>query len=124
MLIVYKPGGTPADKVSIPLPVTSWRTIGTSSQPGYKYRDPGHLAGPVHVVALRKGRLTVKGKGAQLYGLGNAPQGSLAVRLQLGSGVEFCALAPARPPEIRNDTTLSFVGVPHAPAPVSCPPVP
>lgn len=40
---------------------------------------------PISKVSLRNGTLTISGKGAGLYALENAPQGEIALRLQLGT---------------------------------------
>ena len=112
------------EKVVLNLPASGWQRIGNSVSPGYKYRDTKRLSGPVTQIALKNGRLSVSGKGGALYGLANAPQGTVALRLRLGSGVEFCAVAPAKAPVASNDTTAKFVSASNTSAPVSCPPVP
>jgi hypothetical protein len=48
----------------------------------------------------------------------------MAVRLRLGTGVTWCASAPARPPVATNDTAAKFIGVTNAPPPITCPDVP
>ena len=48
----------------------------------------------------------------------------MTIRLQLGSGVMFCAEAPAREPATSHDTTAKFNGVRQSPPPVTCPKVP
>jgi hypothetical protein len=121
-LTVYNPGGT--EKVVIDLPAAIWQRTGTSVRPGYKYRDPRRTSGPVTLVTLNNGRLALSGKGAALYGLENAPQGSIALRLRLGSGVEYCAVGPAKAPVATNDTTSKFASSANAVPPVVCPPVP
>jgi len=121
-LTIYEPGGT--EKVVIPLPAGAWTSSGAGPSLGYKYRDTKRLAGPITSIVLRAGRLSLSGKGAALYSLANAPQGSMAVRLKLGSGVELCALSSAKYPPSSNDTTGRFNGAPNAPPPAVCPPVP
>ena len=68
--------------------------------------------------------LVVRGVGVGSYQLDHAPQGTMAVRLRLGSEVEFCAVAPAKTPASANDTTAKFVGVKNAPTPAIFPVVP
>jgi hypothetical protein len=81
-------------------------------------------------VTVQDGKLTLKGGGASWgYALTNPPQGSVAVRVQLGSQPAFCAVFPAKtsgkPPSSTSwDKLDKFVGMPNAPAPASCPPVP
>jgi len=122
VLTVYNP--TLGQKVVVPLAAGNWQRTGTNVAPGYKYRDSKRLAGPVTQVALKNGRLSLSGKGAALYGLADAPQGTVALRLRLGSGVEFCAVAPAKAPVASNDTTAKFVSAANTSAPAVCPPVP
>ena len=122
VLTVYHPGGT--EKVVLGLPASAWTRIGTNVSPGYKYRDAKRVVGPVSQVTLKNGKLSLSGKGAGLLGLAGAPNGSIAVRLRLGNGVEFCAVGPAKAPVTSNDTTAKFVSASNASAPVVCPPVP
>jgi len=122
VLTVYNPGGT--EKVVIPLPGSAWQRTGTNVSPGYKYRDAKRASGPITQIALGNGRLALSGKGAALYSLANAPQGSIAIRLRLGSGVEYCAVGPAKAPVASNDTTAKFVSSANAVPPALCPPVP
>ncbi len=121
-LTIYDPDG--ADKVVLQLPALRWTRAGSLANPRYIYRDPKRASGPVTQVALVNGRLTIAAKGPQLYSLAGAPQGSLAVRLRLGTGVEYCAVAPPKAPAEKNDTTARFTGAPNTPPPVECPPVP
>ncbi len=122
VLTVYHPGGT--EKVVLGLPASAWTRIGTNVSPGYKYRDSTRQLGPISQVTLKNGKLSLSGKGAGLLGLSGAPNGSIAVRLRLGNGVEFCAVGPAKAPVASNDTTAKFVSAANASAPVVCPPVP
>ncbi|MEW6273379.1 MAG: hypothetical protein AB1689_29215, partial [Thermodesulfobacteriota bacterium] len=121
-LTIYNPGGT--EKVVLPLPAGRWLASGTFARPSYRYRDPKRESGPITSIAIVNGRLSLSGKGGALYSLANAPQGTMAVRLRLGSGVEFCAAAPAKAPATTSDTTSKFVGAPNSPPPAVCPPVP
>ncbi len=122
-LVVYDADGGPT-LVTVTLPATGWQRIGSVTSPGYKYVDKKQVAGPITAVTLRNGTLSVKGRGAALYPLSAAPQGSVAVRLDLGTAVRLCMAAPAKSPANRNDTTARFVGARNTPAPASCPPRP
>ena len=73
---------------------------------------------------MKDGTLRVKGKGGALYTLAGAPQSSVTIRLQLGSGAMFCAAAPAKDPAASNDTTTKFTGAKQTPPPAVCPRVP
>ncbi len=122
-LTVYNAAGAP-QKVVLALPAALWKMVGAAGGPAYVYRDPQRTAGDVTSATLRNGRLTVSGKGPGLYDLAGAPQGSMALRLRLGSASELCAVAAARSPSSSNDTLERFVGTPNTPPPAACPPVP
>jgi DNA-binding beta-propeller fold protein YncE/mono/diheme cytochrome c family protein len=122
-LIVYDGDGGNG-VVTIPLPQAGWKRTGTITNPGYKYSDPLRVMGPINAATLRAGTLTIRGKGGALYPLSDAPQGTMAVRLTLGTETQFCAAAPAKSPTTTNDTTKRFVAVRNTAAPVSCPAVP
>lgn len=124
VLTVYKVDGTPDDVYTYDLPASLWSQTGNAALPGYKYKDSQATEGPIKKVRLAKGKLVVTGKGDGIYGLPGAPQEEMAIRLQLGSGIEFCAAAPARSPASKFDSTRKFDGEKHTPAPAGCPPVP
>ena len=65
----------------------------------------------------------MKLSGQDSYALSGAPQGTLAMRLHLGTAVEYCGAAPAKAPPEANDTTTKFVAVSNSPA-GACPAVP
>ena len=123
-LQIYKVDGFLEDSVTVNLPAAHWGQTGTAAQPGYKYRDPQGLDGPITSVVVRNGRLTIRGRGAGLYALADAPQGALALRLNLGSSLTWCAAAPARAPAFPYDSAGRFEGVRNSPAPAICPVVP
>jgi hypothetical protein len=110
--------------VTLVLPAERWQRVGPASKPGYKYADKRRESGPITAIMVKNDNLTVKGKGAPLFPLVGAPQAIVTVRLQLGSGVAFCAAAPAKEPATSNDSTARFVGVRRSPAPADCSPVP
>ena len=120
-LTVYRTDGGPG-KVVLPLAAARWKQTGPASNPGFAYGDNKRVDGPISAVTLRNGTLVVRGNGAGIYQLDDAPQGGLALRLRLGDALEFCAAVP--PKDASNDTTSKFVGVRNSAAPVDCPPVP
>jgi DNA-binding beta-propeller fold protein YncE len=127
-LIIYRPdgGGT---TVTIPLPSSNWSARGGTPAKRYVYSDPKGLLGPIRSVQMSATTLAVRGIGAELFSLENAPQGAMALRLQFGSEIQLCAAAPARktgnpPSSHRHDDWLHFTGAPNTPAPSPCPPLP
>ncbi|MDX2165767.1 MAG: YncE family protein [Deltaproteobacteria bacterium] len=105
--------------VLLSLPAAGWTRVGSATKPGYKYRDKDRINGPIRSITLRNGKLVIKGKGAQLFQLDAAPQGSVVVRLDLGD-VDLCTVSPAG----NYDTFEKFDGAKHTPAPPSCPGIP
>jgi DNA-binding beta-propeller fold protein YncE len=120
VLTVYRSDG--AQFVEIALPAARWERIGSQSKPGYRYRDRQRTDGPISTITLRAGKLGIRGKGAGLYPLAAAPQGEMALRLELGSDAELCTAATPKAPASRHDTTAKFNGERTTPA--SCPRVP
>jgi DNA-binding beta-propeller fold protein YncE len=121
-LTIYQVAGTAA--VEIPLPASRWTRSGSTANPGYRYRDPDRVDGPIKRITLKNGRLTITGRGAGLYQLDNAPQGALTLRLEPGSTDGFCTAAPPRAPASTHDTTAKWTGARQTPAPGVCPPKP
>ncbi|MGH7787487.1 MAG: hypothetical protein ACRERC_11510 [Candidatus Binatia bacterium] len=123
MLTVYRAagGGNPA---SIALPAAGWERIGSPTNQGYRYRDRDQIDGPITTATLRNGKLVLRGKGAGVYQLDGAPQGSLALRFLLAGGGELCTVAPPKSPATTHDTTAQFNGARQSPAPPTCPPRP
>jgi hypothetical protein len=78
-------------------------------------------------VTVANDRITVTGGGsAWPFTLDEPRQGTLAVRLDLGTGASWCAAAPARaigtpPSTARDDTRDRFNGQRKAPPPEQCP---
>ncbi len=123
-LTIYPTGGGGAPVV-FTLPAARWRKIGSASKPGYRYSDPKREEGPITAVQIHNnGTLVVHGNGPGMYQLDDAPQGGMALRLNLGGEVEMCAAAPPKSPAEKNDTTARFVGARNTPPPAACPPVP
>jgi DNA-binding beta-propeller fold protein YncE len=124
---VYRPdgGGT---MVTIPLPSFRWRASGSPAK-RYVYSDPKGESGPIRSAQITDKALSLRGVGGALFALDQAPQGSVAVRVKLGSELEFCAAAPAKtsgnpPSTAKNDTTAHFIGTANTAAPAVCPPLP
>jgi hypothetical protein len=124
VLTLYRVGGTPDEVSTYVLPAGLWSQTGNVALPGYKYLDRQATQGPIKKIRLARGRLIVTGKGDGIYELAGATQGEMALRLQLGTGIEFCASAPARSPASKFDSTRKFLGEKDVPPPAECPPVP
>jgi DNA-binding beta-propeller fold protein YncE len=123
-LEIHRVDGFLGDGVSLTLPAVHWQQTGTAAKPGYRYRAPAGLDGPISSVVIRNGRLTIRGRGADLYSLAEAPQGAMALRMSLGSGLTWCTSAPARTPAFPYDSTERFEGVRNTAPPAVCPALP
>ena len=122
-LTIYRTdGGT--DKVVLPLAAARWTKTGSITNPGFQYRDSKREDGPIAAVTLRNGTLAIRGSGAGLYQLDNAPQGGIALRLQIAGELEFCAAVAPKAPAASNDTTTKFTSERNVAAPADCPDVP
>ncbi|MEO6026910.1 MAG: hypothetical protein ABIR79_08620, partial [Candidatus Binatia bacterium] len=121
-LTVYNPT-TGADTV-IPLPAANWTVSGSVLKEKYRYRSPKGTLGTTVTITIGAGKLSVKAKADGSYSLAGAPQGALAIRLALGTTVEYCSVGTAKAPPETNDTTSKFVAVSNGPAPGVCPPRP
>ncbi len=120
---------TSGEEVTIPLPAAGWRRrSGQGYAPsGYQYSDSGGAFGPCKAVSVKSGKkLTVSCRGTGVaFSLDEPTQGSLGVRLTLGSGLggegfRTCLLFGGtvvvdRPGEFKASA---------APAPSSCPSAP
>ena len=120
--------GTPgtSDQVTVLLPPvdftfgSEWSAIGGSVPKGFKYRgrDPN---GPVSKVTVLADKIIVKaGRAGWGYTLDEAQQGSIALRLQLGSATTWCAEG-GRTPLPARDEPGKWKAEPKTPAPASCP---
>ena len=96
-------------------PLAGWSLLG----PGrYRFRSTDPSAA-IHTVTVRADRISVKGgKAAWTYTLDEPAQGSIALRLTLGTDRPWCAEAPGA-----VDIVNEFVAVRDA-LPTSCPPLP
>lgn len=76
---------------------------------------------------MRADRITVKGRGSGLsYSLDEPRQGTVAVRLQLGTASPWCAEGMAKtsgtpPTTAKFDTVDRFTGARRTPPPDQCP---
>jgi YVTN family beta-propeller protein len=114
VLSVYNAAGVTGDRVTVALPATGWRALRNG------YRFSGGRAGPISGVVVRFDGIVVKGGGSTFgYSLDEVTQERVAVRLTLGSGIRWCAEAPAA-----IDRTDRFVGQRDAAPPAFCPPMP
>lgn len=119
-LRVYNSNGS-GEQSTVELPSSQWFPTST----GYVFKGPA--GSPVLQIVVKGGLLKLKaGKEAWDYTLDEPKQGRISVRLTLGTGVDWCAEAPAR----MTGTPLSsekfdrvdrFLGQKNAPAPVGCP---
>jgi hypothetical protein len=121
ILELYNSAGSD-EVVVVPLPASGWELIGRPSKPrGYRFRGWSR-EGPIDSVVILEDRLKVKGGGSRLkYTLDEPSQGSVALRLTIGTGITWCADAPGDP---RRDRREQFGSMRNAPRVESCPPVP
>jgi hypothetical protein len=116
-ITVYNSAGRTADRVTIALPAGGWKAL----RDGYRF-GAGARGAPISGVRLRTDGLVVKGGGGAFgYTLDEPSQGRVAVRLTLGSGIRWCADAPAT---AGADQVDRFIGVRNSPPPDFCPPTP
>jgi hypothetical protein len=109
------------ETVTIPLPAAGWQAT------SLRYTFAAAAGAPVRAVTVANDRITIGGGGsAWPFTLDEPRQGTIAVRLALGTDSAWCAVAPARatgipPLTTRNDARDRFNGQPRAPAPDQCP---
>ncbi len=112
---------TTGESATIELPASNW----SSTQSGYAYRDNARADGPCKRATLRPGRtfsLNCRGSGVG-FTLDETSQGSLDVRLQLGTAAPQCMHFGG---DVRRDFGMagtragSFLAT-RAPAPTGCP---
>jgi YD repeat-containing protein len=116
VLSVYDTAGGP-DAVTLALPATQWVASGTS---GYKFKSASPLD-PIRAVQLKTDLLKITGgKANWTYTLDEPTQGSVGVRLQLETGLVWCAQGGEPPTPPTEDRVDHFI-VKRAPAPAVCP---
>jgi YVTN family beta-propeller protein len=117
-IAVYNAAGLSGDRVQVALPAAGWTALGGAAG-GFRFRDPAPDA-PVTSVKVRADRIIVKARRAGFaYTLDEPAQGQVAVRLSLGAGIRWCAVAVGA-----EDRVDRFVATPNTPAPTFCPPQP
>ncbi len=127
LLTVYNSNGS-GEAVSVPLPATGWSVRATGGGIVYRYR--GATGDAITKVDVKTNQIKVRGgKSAWLYTLDEAAQGSIALQLRLGTGVLFCANAPAKvsgnpPSTAASDRVDKFQAESKSPPPVTCPATP
>jgi len=126
VLEVYNSSGT-GEKVSVTLPFGGWTAYDSAPTPkGYRYKSP-NPTDPITRVTVKPNQLRIRGgKSGWTYTLDEASQGSVAVRLTMGTGFRWCANSPAKSSgnPANNDRVDKFSGERRAPAPGTCPAVP
>lgn len=122
VLTVYNSAGT-GESVTVVLPAARWHQQGaTTGHPRYVYAADSTTE-PVWRVYVKGPKLSVRGgKKFWSYTLDEASQGSIAIRLTLGSGVTYCT--DVLPRDAFHDRPNAFTGRFDMPAPATCPPVP
>ncbi len=101
------------------LPAAGW----TLTSKGYRFKA-ATTTDPIQRITVKADSVRVRGRGAGFgYTLNEPSQGSVAVRLRLGTGSTWCANSPAKVGGT-NDVVGKFVGQTKAPAPGVCPAVP
>jgi hypothetical protein len=127
-LTVYNSNGS-GEQVVVFLPASFWTSdIDGDGFAKYRYRGPSTDA--VTKVDVKRNRIQIRGgKAAWGYTLDEPSQGSIAVRLELGTSAAWCANGPAKasgtpPSTARNDKVDKFVAQPKTPPPLVCPALP
>ena len=110
--------------MTVTLPPSGWTTLGSATNPqGFRFKSTDASA-PIRSVFVQRDRIRIGGKGAGwTYTLDEAAQGSVALRLTLGT-ITWCAEAGRAPYPARIDARDRFLGAPKTPAPAVCPPLP
>jgi len=109
---VYNTAGS-GETVSVDLAASRWLWTGGL----YTYTNP---AGPILAVYVRPYKLYVRGAGAGWgYTLDEPAQGTMGVRLRLGTAIEWCGEAPGRLPANLYDRPDKFWSAKSA-APATC----
>ena len=123
-LTIFNVGG-PAQSATYPLPADRWSVIGSAENfKGWIFHEASPIEGPIVRVFVKPDKLFVSGgKTNWTYLLGPLPQGTVAVRLALGTDEGWCIEAPAKAPASSYDTPARFVGEKGA-TPTACTPVP
>jgi hypothetical protein len=120
-LRVYNPI-THADDVTVSLvtgPDGTWSTNPGGTLFTWKGLNP---LGPVKRVVLKADKLSIRGgKSLWAYTLGEASQGSVALRFRVGNGPEWCAQGGQSGFPPKSDVQDRFIAMRKTPAPAVCP---
>lgn len=122
VLRVYNANGG-AESIEVALPAAGWKRAGAE---GYRYKS-ATTAGGVKVAVIGPNRLLLRGGGAAWsFTLDEPAQGYVAVRLTLGSSVEWCAEGAAHrsgkpATSARHDRPGYFRSSANLPPPAECP---
>ncbi len=124
-LRVYNAAGS-GEQVTTVLPAARWSALADG---GFVFKDTTDGA-PVSTVKVTPDRLKLKaGKLGWTYTVNEPAQGRMAMRLTLGTGVQWCAEGPAKKSgtpasSAKFDRVDMFRAQPKSPPPVTCPPAP
>jgi hypothetical protein len=126
LLVVYNSAGS-GESFTVPLPVDQWRVGG---DPAGEFRYVFASTPPVWKVYVKGHKISIRGgKGTWGYTLDEPSQGSIAVRLTLGTGITWCSdaqpHAAGEPPSSADyDRPNKFKALRLQPAAAECPPLP
>jgi hypothetical protein len=116
IVAVYNSSFIGGELVPVGLPAAGWTAVGPNS---YKYK--GLSTDAITRAVLKPDQIMFKGgKDHWSYTLNEPSQGRVAAVLLIG-GIVWCADAPAKFPEAKNDRVDKFVAQPKTPAPFFCP---
>jgi hypothetical protein len=129
VLTIYNTNGS-GEQVTVVLPAEKWHFQGNPAK-SFRYiyvDDPG--TAPIWRIWIKTYKITIRGgKAAWGYTLDEPSQGRIAMRLTLGTGVTWCADAPAQatgnpPSTAKWDQVDRWKARAKTPAPAVCPALP
>jgi hypothetical protein len=112
------------DQVVLPLAAERWHRSGSPAEPRYSYRDARRLFGPIGSIAVRDGKLSIRGRALASTGPA-ARLGAVALRLprerrRLVRHAARAGRAERQPPALPLRTAAGdALGMPVAAAPVN-----
>ncbi len=125
-LTVYNAAGLTSDRVTVALPASGWKAIGSGASPtGYRFRGASGAA--IRSVVVKNDRIVLRGGGsAWTYSLNEPAQGRVALHLQLGSDPGWCTdtapnLRGQPPSSAKSDRPGIFKGGQAGAVPATCP---
>jgi len=118
-LALYNSSGRSADIVQVTMPAAGWAAIGSGGTlKGYRYTSN---SGAIRRATVKGHRIVLRGGRKWLtYTLDEPAQGSIALRLTLGTGTTWCAEG-GRAPFTKRDRPGRFETAEDTPAPSVCP---